>query len=158
MKLRYALTVLMVVLVAIVSFTAPPAAAQAYPGSQSSILPTYSYTVATFTAASQTGSTQYLGGVASGLITAYGTALTTATWKIQGSNDGGSHWFDLPTAAYPTTAAPTTLAVSQTTTATTLYAVNLAGFTNFRFVTTSGTFTATNFSLKLSASSNKGYL
>lgn len=158
-KLRYALTVLLVVIVAIVSLTAPPAAAQAFPGSQASLLPNYAYTPAVFTAASQTGATIFTGGLKSGLVTAYGTALTTATWKIQGSNDGGGHWFDLPTAVYPTTTLPiTTTVLSETTTATSLYVVNLAGFTNLRFVTTSGTFTATNLTLVLTASSNGSYL
>jgi len=155
--MRKIFAVLFIVLLAIFTMTTQ-ARAQAYPGSQASLLPNYAYPVATFTAASQNGSTLYIGGLTSGVITVYGTALTTATWKIQGSNDGGGHWFDLPTAAYPTTAAPTTLAVSQTSTATGLFAVNLAGFTNVRFATTSGTFTATSLSLVLTGSSNKGYL
>ena len=150
---------LSLVLAAFVALGVPMAHSQAYPGSQASLLPNYAYTPAVFTAASQTGATQYLGGVNSGLISAIGATLTTATWQIQGSNDGGAHWFNLPTAAYPTTAIPiTTTAVSQTTTANTLYAVNLAGFTNVRFVTTSGTFTGTSLTLNLTASSNNGYL
>lgn len=135
------------------------AEAQAYPGSQASLLPNYSYAAEVFTANSTTGATINTGGLASGTIIAFGTGLTTATWQIQGSNDGGTHWTNLVTVAYPTTTLPiTTVANSQTTTATTLYLVNLAGFTNVRFATTSGTFTATSFSLKLTASSNHGLL
>jgi hypothetical protein len=157
--MRKLFTVFSVVLLAIGLLSSPAALGLAFPGSQASLLPNYTYPVQTFTAASATGTTLFIGGVRSGLITAFGTALTTATWKIQGSNDGGAHFFDLPTAAYPTTAIPiTTTAVSQTTTATTLYMVNLAGFTNVRFVTTSGTFTGTNLKLALSASANGGYL
>jgi hypothetical protein len=135
------------------------ATAQAYPGSQNTLLPNYSYAPQVFTAISTTGATINIGGLRSGLITATGVALTTATWQIQGSADGGTTWINLPTAAYPTTAVPiTTTAVSETTTAATVYVVNLAGFTNLRFATTSGTFTATSLSLKLTASGNAGYL
>lgn len=155
--LETALTVVALVAFAALAL-APSLDAQAFPGSQASLLPNYSYAAQTFTAASQTGATINTGGLTSGTIVAYGTALTTATWQIQASNDGGAHWFNLPTAALPTTALPSTLAASQTTTATTLYLVNVAGFTNVRFATTSGTFTATNLSLKLTASSNRGLL
>lgn len=155
----YALTVALVVLVAIAALAAPPAAAQAFPGSQNSLLPNYSYTAQVFTANATNGATINVGGLRSGLIQVTGSSLTTATWKIQGSADGGTTWTDLPTAAYPTTSVPiTTTAVSQTSTAAGLFCVNLSGMTNVRFATTSGTFTATSLSLKLTASSNAGYL
>lgn len=134
-----------------------PASAQYYPGSLATMSPNYSYNLGTFTATSTTGTAQVLGGLESGVIQVTGTSLTTATWAIQGSIDGGTTWFALPTAAYPTTAAPSTLAVTQTTTATAQYVVNLAGITQVRIVT-SGTFTATNITIKLTASTNKGYL
>lgn len=138
---------------------APQAHGQAYPGSQNTLLPNYSFTAQTFTANSTTGDTINIGGLSSGLIQVTGVSLTTATWKIQGSADGGTTWNDLPTAAYPTTTVPiTTTAVSQTSTAAGLFCVNLAGLTNVRFATTSGTFTGTSLSLKLTASSNRGYL
>ncbi len=85
------------------------------------------------------------------------SALTTATWQVQGSIDGGVKWFTLVTAPYPATTLPiTTVAVSQTVTGTKLFVINLAGMTNVRFGTTSATFNATTISLKLTASSNKG--
>jgi hypothetical protein len=156
-KIRYALVVALVVLTAIVGLQSSQA--QAYPGSQNSLLPNYSYTAQVFTANSSTGATVNVGGLRSGLIQVTGSSLTTATWKIQGSADGGVTWTDLPTAAYPTTVVPiTTTAVSQTSTAAGLFCVNLSGMTNVRFATTSGTFTATSLSLKLTASSNGGYL
>lgn len=102
--------------------------------------------------------------LSNGTATCSGTAVVsataaTATWKIQGSADGGTTWNDLPTAAIPTTAVPiSTTAVSQTSTAAKAFCVNLAGFTNLRFATTSGTFNATSLSLTLTASSNRGYL
>jgi hypothetical protein len=137
-----------------------PAAAQGpyYPGSTPSIFPNYSYAPATFTATSQTSSVINLTGLTSGLVQVTGTALTTVTWAIKGSIDGGVTFFSLPTAAIPTTTVPiTTTAVTQTTTASALYVVNLSGMTNVEFVT-SGTFTATSVAIKLTASSNKSYL
>lgn len=77
---------------------------------------------------------------------------STATWALQGSIDG-TNWFALPTAAMPTTSVPiTTTAVSQTTATTTqtaatmayAYVANITGWNHFRFVTTSGTFTASS--------------
>lgn len=132
--------------------------AQAYPGSQASLLPNYTYTPTILTAASQNGATLYTGGLSAGTIQVTGVSLTTATWSIQGSNDGAATWFSLPTAVYPTTALVSTLAVTETTTATAHYVVNLAGLTNVRFITTSGTFTATSVTFVLVASANKGLL
>lgn len=136
---------------------ATPAFAQYYPGSLATMTPNYSYPAQTFTATAQTGTAINLGGLTSGIVQVKGTGLTTVTFAVQGSMDGGATWFSLPTATYPTTAAPSTLAVTQTATATTQYVVNLAGITNVRFVT-SGTFTATSVTLQLTASANKGYL
>jgi hypothetical protein len=156
-RIKYALVVMLVVLTAIAGLST--ASAQAYPGSQNTLLPNYSYTAQVFTAASSTGTSIAVGGLRSGLIQVTGVSLTTATWQLQGSVDGGVTWNNLPTAAYPTTTLPiTTTAVSQTSTAAGLFVVNLSGMTNLRFATTSGTFTGTSLSLKLTASGNASFL
>lgn len=125
-------------------------------GIAQSVLPNTSFAPQSFTASAQTGATVYLtDAVSSGTVLVYGSALTTITWAIQGSNDGGATWYALNTAAIT---APGTLATTETTTSTpSAYLVNLAGITNVRFVT-SGTFTATGAFIKLTASGNKGLL
>jgi len=149
---------LAVALVALLGIGAQFASAQSYyPGSLATTTPNYSFPAQSFTATNQTGAAIGLGGLTSGVIQVTGTDLTTVTFAIQGSIDGGVTWFNLPTAAYPTTAKPSTLAVTQTAAAPTLYVVNLSGITTVRFVT-SGTFTATSVAVKLTASSNQGYL
>lgn len=149
-------------LFAILVLLAAPLALSAqsyYPGTQTSLLPNYSYGAQSFTATAQTGATINLAGVSTGLIEVSGTALTTVTWQLEGSIDGGTTWFPVGTAPYTFSSGsltiPTSVSSTQTTTATTLYMANLAGFTNVRFVT-SGTFTATNVSIKLTAASNTG--
>jgi len=68
-----------------------------------------------------------------------------------GSSDNGATYYALPiyVAASPTTTPATTI----TATANGLYQINLAGLTHIKFVT-SGTFTATNVTLTLTASPN----
>lgn len=152
---------LAVALVALLGIGAQFASAQSYyPGSLATMTPNYVYPAATFTAASQNGTAIGLGGLGSGIIEVKATTITTATWAIEGSVDGGTTWFELPTTALSVVASTTpTPALTQTTTATaTAYAVNLVGITQVRFITTSGTFTATGFSLTLAANSNKGLL
>ncbi len=154
MKLRF-FAVLAFALSLCLLATAPLAQAQTnYPGFQAVVTPNYSFPAQSFTATGQTGTKINLAGFSSGTVTVTGTALTTATWAIQGSADGGTTWFPLLTA---TIAVPGTTATSQTTTASSMYIVNLACMTNVRFVT-SGTFTATALSIKLTASANKGLL
>jgi hypothetical protein len=114
-----------------------------------------------FTATGQTGNTIPLNNLmvsstvgssfASGTITVTGSSLTTVTFSVMGSSDNGVTFYPLPiyTAATPTTTPSTTITV----TANGLYQVSLAGITHVKFVT-SGTFTATNVSLVLTASPN----
>lgn len=146
------------------AMVASPVMAQStyYPGSVPSILPNYSYPVQTFTATSQTSTNLGLTGVSAGLIQVTGSSLTTVTWAINGSVDGGTTWFALGTSQYTFSSGSMTVPIasiksSQTTTASSLYIVNLAGLTNVQFVT-SGTFTATSVAIKLVASSNHGLL
>lgn len=155
--------VLIFVLAFATIFMATPASAQyGYPigGYNASLFPTASFAAVTFTAASQNGAGSGLAGYKSGVIQATGVSFTTGVWSIQGSVDGGTTWFSLPTASYPTTSVPITVtAVTQTTTTVpSRYVVSLSGLTNFRFITTSGTFTGTSLSLSMTATSNGGYL
>lgn len=153
MKLFTRFTLLLALLVPCAAY------AQYVPGAQPIVFPTFQSPVYTFTATSQTGNSATTTALASGIIEVKGTALTTATWAMQGSIDGGTTWQALPTAPYPTTAFVTTTAVTQTTTTTnTFYVVKLLGFTKFRFVT-SGTFTATNITIQFTGTGvNDGYL
>lgn len=108
----------------------------------------------TFTASAQSSNTAtYLNGFGSGTISIIGNTLTTATWEIDGSNDG-VNFFKLPTAIIGT---PGTLTLTETSTTNGLYVVNLAGIVSYKFAT-SGTFTATNIKLKLVASVNRGLI
>ena len=146
------------ILLALVALSASltPAFAQ-YSASVLNQSTTYSGPVQTFTGVAN-GNTNRLVGYSSGVIEVTGNALTTVTWAIEGSMDGGVTWQALPTAAFPTVSLPSTLAASETTTVSgTFYLVNVAGFTNYRFVT-SGTFTATSVGLKLNAAQQKGLL
>lgn len=114
-----------------------------------------------FTATGQTGAIIQLNGLqvsstvgssfASGTITVTGSSLTTVTFSVWGSSDNGATYFALPiyTVASPSTS-PTTV---MTATANGLYQINLAGLTHIKFVT-SGTFTATNVNIVLTASPN----
>lgn len=110
------------------------------------------------TATSQTSSvvhlsTELTGNVVSystGTITVTGTSLTTATFAVNGSSDGGKTFYPLNIS---TINAPATTATTETVTTAGAYQVNLSGITDIEFVT-SGTFTATNISLTLTASPN----
>lgn len=130
---------------------APNASAQQIGGVTPFGFPNFSPAAQSFTATAQTGAKINLGGYSSGTIEVYGT-ITTVTFAIQGSNDGGVNWFALPTAVIT---APGTLAATQTATAAAMYRVNLAALTNVRFVT-SGTFTGTGVFIKITASGNEG--
>jgi len=85
---------------------------------------------------------------AAGTITVTGTALTTVTFSVQGSSDGGVTFYALPiyTQNSPTTAAATSI----TATSAGLYQVSLVGITHVK-ITTSGTFTATSVSFVFTA-------
>lgn len=108
------------------------------------------FPVATLTGTGQTSTAIRLNQSFSvGVITVTGSSLTTATFAVLGSSDGGTTYSALATSAV---GSPSTTATSTTVTANGLYQVNLAGITNVEFQT-SGTFTATNLSLLLTASS-----
>lgn len=90
------------------------------------------------------------GSYSSGVIQLTGTALTTATFGVTASSDNGVTFFAVPIC---TVAATPSCATTQTATAAALYAINLGGLTHIKYVT-SGTFTATNISLILTAAPN----
>lgn len=141
--------------VATLGVAVPSLAQASFPGGQTSITPNFSYPAQAFTAA-QTGTTIGLSGLNAGLFEVKATSLTAVTLAVQGSIDGGVTFFPLAYAPYAPTLTPvitSTLAAVPTT----LFVVNLAGITNVRFVT-SGTFTATGVTIKLTGSSNKGLL
>jgi hypothetical protein len=106
-----------------------------------------SFPAQSFTATSQTGAVINLtGGFALGTIEVYGT-ITTVSWELQGTNDGGLHWFLMQT--NPITN-PGSQATSQTASAATMYAASLSGLTNIK-ITTLGTFTGTGVYFKVTA-------
>lgn len=108
----------------------------------------------TLTATSQTSTPSILSpsrdSYSSGTITLTGVSLTTATFAVWGSGDGGTTYNAL---GIETCAAPGTFATTQTATAAGCYRVSLAGLDHVEYVT-SGTFTATSITLTLSASPN----
>lgn len=105
----------------------------------------------TATASSQTSPSIPLGTSYSvGTITLTGSSLTTATFAVMGSSNGGATYTALPISAI---ADPTTTATTITATAAGLYQVNLATITHIKFVT-SGTFTATSVTLLLTGAPN----
>lgn len=117
-----------------------------------------------FTATGQTGAAIQLNGLTvpstvgssfwSGTITVTGTSLTTATFGVLGSSDGGATYYPLPIQS-PLAAVPSTPVTTATVTVNGIYQVSLAGITHVEFVT-SGTFTATALSITLTASPNAG--
>jgi hypothetical protein len=86
-----------------------------------------------------------------GSITVAGTSLATATFGVLGSSDNGATYYPLP--IYTVGSPATTPATTITVTTNGLYQINLVGLTHVKFVT-SGTFTATNLTLTLTASPN----
>jgi hypothetical protein len=110
------------------------------------------------TATSQTSSVIHLSSQTSGnpvsfstgTITVTGSSLTTATFAVKGSSDGGVTFYSINISALNS---PATTATTETVTTAGVYQVNLTGLTDVEFVT-SGTFTATNISLILTASPN----
>lgn len=76
--------------------------------------------------------------------------ITTITFQILVSNDGGKTYFPAPFAAIAT---PGTLVTQTTATSQGLYVINLAGLTDLEIVT-SGTFTASNAAFKVTAAYN----
>jgi hypothetical protein len=85
-----------------------------------------------------------------GVVSLTGSSLTTATFAVYGSADGGVTYNAL---AIETCATPGTFATTETATANGCYQVNLAGLDHIEYVT-SGTFTATSITLTLTASPN----
>lgn len=120
-----------------------PAEAQ---GTPSTAFPLTHFPTLTFTATSQTFSNPIAAGAVSTVtIQVLGSSLTTATWQILASNDGGAHYYGIPvsTGAFTSNVLNATTAATVTTTSSSLYYADLAGFDHYEIVT-SGTFTATN--------------
>lgn len=142
--------------ISIVNYSPREVSAQGYSGQLAVSQPNYSYAPMVFTATAQT-KTQVLGGCSTATISISGTALTTVTWQIFASNDGGTNYYAIPqsTGAFTSNVLTVTTGAATTTTAATLYYANLSGFTIFKIVT-SGTFTATNVTAKVVCSANKG--
>jgi len=152
--MRRNLAILIAFAVALFIGASTAASAQGpYYGVQPTLTPNYGVGTFTATATSQTSSVFPLAGFSGVSIAVYGTSLTTATWALQGTNDG-THWFPLLLAAV---AVPGTTATTETTTATSMYIANVAHMTQIRLVT-SGTFTATSVTFNVVASSNRGLL
>lgn len=156
---KFAGLLLVLCLAAVV--TAAPAQAQSIPfaGQVSSISPNYPLVpVVSLTATAQT-STEFLGvpGASYAGIVVTGTTLTTATWALQGSINGGTTWVAIATAPLGVTPLVPVLTETSTVAAGSSYAANVAGFTRLRFVT-SGTFTATGLKIQVVVTSNKGLL
>lgn len=145
------------------SLAAAPALAQTpnqgpfFTGGQTSIFPNFSYAAQSFTATAQTGAVIGLPGLSSGLIEVKGTALTTVTFAVMGSIDGGLTYTALPVA--PIAVVPLIVALTATAAAPapSFYAVDLSCVTNVKIVTSS-TFTGTGVTIKLTGSANKGLL
>ena len=116
------------------------------------------YPAITFTATGQTSSVITFGNnpsgnggsYAVGNVSVTGTALTTATFSVLGSTDGGVTYNALNVSPINS---PSTVATTTTVTVAGVYQVNLGGITNVKF-STSGTFTATSISIVLTASPN----
>jgi hypothetical protein len=111
-----------------------------------------------FTATGQTSTTIDLspnqaganGAYSAGALSVVGTGLTTATFQVLGSSDGGQNFFALNVA--PATS-PTSTSTMTTVTGNGLYYVDLAAITHIQ-IATSGTFTATSLSIQLTGSPN----
>jgi hypothetical protein len=129
-------------------------------GSLISIFPNQRFAAMSFTATSQ-NKTQSLQGCATAAVGVSGVALTTVTWQLTASPDGGANYYGLPSLAAAGTITsgvlPYTTQGAITTTAASLYFFNLAGLTNVK-ITTSGTFTATSVAVQITCSSNKGMI
>lgn len=94
-----------------------------------------------------TGDSLPVVGYAYGTVSLKATSITTVTFTIQVSNDGGVSYFPAP---FSVCSAPSTLMNVATATTQQLYCLSLAGMTNYRIVT-SGTFTGTGVTFKLTA-------
>jgi len=92
----------------------------------------------------------YNGSYSAGVVAITGSSLTTATVAVYGTSLFKTNFVPL---AIESCADPGTFSTSVTVTAGACYQVNLAGMAYIEFVT-SGTFTATNISLTLTASPN----
>lgn len=151
------------VVCALMSFVSASAHAQIQSPSSNfyNLSPNTYYTQATpFTAASQTAAALPIAGANSAVIQIKASSLTTVTWALKCSIDGGTTFFSLPLAPIPTTTVPitTTALTETTTTANSIYVANVTGCAQLQFSTTSGTFTATSVTPVISVSRYKGYL
>lgn len=118
-----------------------------------SVFPAQVFTGDTSGMVMQLNSPPSTGSASVGAITLVGTSLTTVTFTVEASTDGGLNYFPAPvyTVASPSIAASTPI----TATASGQYYINLAGVTHLQIVT-SGTFTATSVSFQLTTSPNAG--
>lgn len=141
--------------IAIALSGASPALAQTtyLPNATQTVSPNVLIGTFTATATSQTSGAFTTFGQSGISISVVGTALTTATWAVQGSNDG-VNFFPILQAAI---AVPGTTAVTETATVNGIYIANVANLVKIRIVT-SGTFTATNVLFRIVGSPNKALL
>lgn len=129
-----------------------------YPQSSLQLNTNILFPVVIMTATAQTSTVTHLGqtpggnggSYSVGTITVKGTSLTTATFAVNGSSDGGVTFFPLNISSIN---APGTTTTTQTVTANGIYQVNLSGITDVEYIT-SGTFTGTSIALTLTASPN----
>lgn len=131
-----------------------PAFPQASPYSNSVFTPQI------FTSTGQTGATIQLNGLitpstvgssfSSLVLTVTGTSLTTATFQVLGSSNNGGTFAPLLVSSVANPGSPNT---TTTVTGPGLYQVNAVGLTHVKIVT-SGTFTATNLTITITASPN----
>jgi hypothetical protein len=122
-----------------------------YPGTLTSLLPNYAYAPMVFTATAQT-KTQSLSGQQCLTLTMTSSSLTTVTFQVKVSNDGGATY--VPARTTPLAASLTASISAVTATTNNPYLVQVASFTNYEIVT-SGTFTATSVTFQGVGSSNE---
>src|SRR5271154_6749979 len=144
-----AATLLAAMLVVFATWRPESAEAQGrYNSTVNSVNPNTNFPHLTFTATSQTQKTA-LAGFSTATVRYAGTqgGVTTATFEIEASNDGGQSYFPIPTSTgvYSSNVLNVITGASITQSAATpvMYWVNLAGMTNLEIVT-SGTFTSAN--------------
>jgi len=132
--------------------------AQSNQGYFAVLTPNFSPAALTFTATSQTGKIA-LSGFQSCTMQYVGTGITTATFEVKGSNDGGTTYYPLPfsTGAYTSNvlSVVTGATITESGNTAVIWWLNVASLTNLEVVT-SGTFTGTSIAIKFTCSSNRG--
>lgn len=122
-------------------------------GAISVIEPTQRLTPLVFTATSQTA-TRTLPSSACAVVSQTANTLTTATFTIEYSNDGGTTYYPAAVAPYVGSAARASVLTAITvTTSGHLYILPTTGMTNIEAVTSS-TFTGTSLTLTITTSGN----